>query len=130
MGRKILLADDEAYVTSIIAHKLEKLGDEVVLAGDGQEAFELACQHRPQLVVTDFQMPVLSGYEMALLMKRSPQTSETPVLMLTARGHLLSEDELARTNIRGLLPKPFSAKALLANIEKLIGPPAPGACNE
>ena len=51
--------------------------------------------------------------------------------MLTARGHLLSEAELAQTNIRALLAKPFSSKALLAKIEELIGPPTqpqtPGA---
>lgn len=123
MGRKILLADDEAYVTSVISHKLQQLGDEVIVASDGQEAFELATQHRPSIVVSDFQMPVLSGFEMALLLKRSEQTSSIPMLMLTARGHLLSEAELAQTNIRALLAKPFSAKALLAKIEELIGPP-------
>jgi DNA-binding response OmpR family regulator len=54
------------------------------------------------------------------------------MLMLTARGHLLTEAELSQTNIRALLAKPFSSKALLAKIEELIGPPAqsqiPGAC--
>jgi CheY-like chemotaxis protein len=123
MGRKILLADDEAYVTSVISHKLQQLGDEVIVASDGQEAFELALQHRPSIVVSDFQMPVLSGFEMALLLKRSEPTSTIPVLMLTARGHLLSQAEMGQTNIRGLLCKPFSSKALLAKIEELIGPP-------
>ena len=131
MGRRILLADDEAYVTSVISHKLQQLGDDVIVASDGQEAFELATQHRPDIVVSDFQMPVLTGFEMALLLKRSEQTSSIPMLMLTARGHLLSEAELAQTNIRALLAKPFSSKALLAKIEELIGPPAksqtPGA---
>jgi CheY-like chemotaxis protein len=132
MGRTILLADDEAYVTSVISHKLQQLGDKVLVASDGQEAFELASQHRPDIVVSDFQMPVLSGFEMALLLKRSEQTSSIPMLMLTARGHLLTEAELSQTNIRALLAKPFSSKALLAKIEELIGPPAqsqiPGAC--
>jgi CheY-like chemotaxis protein len=123
MGRRILLADDEAYVTSVISHKLQQLGDDVIVASDGQEAFELASQHRPDIVVSDFQMPVLSGFEMALLLKRCEQTTMIPVLMLTARGHLLSEPELAQTNIRALLSKPFSAKALLGKIEELIGPP-------
>jgi two-component system phosphate regulon response regulator PhoB len=131
MGRTILLADDEAYVTSVISHKLQQLGDRVIVASDGEEAFELACQHKPSMIVTDFQMPVLSGFEMALLLKRTEQTSQIPVLMLTARGHLLSEAELAQTNIRALLAKPFSAKALIAKIDELIGPaqtaPATGA---
>jgi CheY-like chemotaxis protein len=123
MGRKILLADDEAYITSVISHKLQQLGDEVVLASDGQEAFDLAVKHRPDLVVSDFQMPVVTGFELALKLKQSPQTSSTPVLMLTARGHLLSKEQLAQTNIRFLLDKPFSARALIAKINELIGPP-------
>jgi two-component system phosphate regulon response regulator PhoB len=122
MGRHILLADDEAYVTSILAGKLRKLGDEVIVASDGQEALDLALAHRPQLVVSDFQMPVLSGYELAVKLKENPATAQIPLLMLTGRGHLLSREQLAMTNIRQLLAKPFSAKALLAKIDELIGP--------
>lgn len=128
MGRKILLADDEAYVTSVISHKLQQLGDEVIVANDGQEGFDLACAHRPQLIVTDFQMPVMSGFEMAVKLKQTSQTAATPILMLTARGHLLSEEELAKTNIKSLLAKPFSSKALVARVEELIGPPIAMAC--
>ncbi len=123
MGRKILLADDEAYVTSVLSHKLQQLGDEVIVANDGQEGFDLACEHRPDLIVTDFQMPVLSGYEMSVKLKETADTNSTPILMLTARGHLLSPEELGQTNIKGLLAKPFSSKALVAKIEELIGPP-------
>jgi two-component system alkaline phosphatase synthesis response regulator PhoP len=127
MGRRILLADDEAYVTSVISHKLQQLGDEVLVASDGQEGFDLACAHRPELIVTDFQMPVLSGYEMAVKLKQTEATSCTPILMLTARGHLLSPEELASANIQSMLSKPFSSKALLAQIEELIGPPRAAA---
>lgn len=125
--RKILLADDEAYITSILAMKLRQLGDEVVIAADGQEAFDVACEHQPDLVVTDFQMPQLSGYEMAVKLKQTESTERIPVLMLTARGHLLSAAELAQTNICGLMPKPFSARELVGRIEELIGPPASAA---
>ena len=127
MGRTILLADDEAYITSVISHKLQQLGDRVILASDGQEAFDLATKHRPDLVVTDFQMPVLSGFEMAMKLKQSPPTMTTPVMMLTARGHLLSKEQLAQTNIRCLLDKPFSAKVLVAKVQELIGPPSSAA---
>src|SRR5207244_9091976 len=123
MGRHILLADDEAYVTSILALKLRQLGDDVTVASDGHEAFELACRHRPQIVVSDFQMPMLSGYEMAVKLKQTPETKAIPVLMLTGRGHLLSAEQLSLTNIRQLLEKPFSAKSLLSKITDMIGPP-------
>lgn len=126
-NRKILLADDEAYVTSILAMKLQQLGDEVVVASDGQESFDLACEHMPNLVVTDFQMPNLSGYEMAVKLKENEATTGIPVLMLTARGHLLSAAELAKTNICGLMAKPFSAKELVGRIQEILGPPISAA---
>lgn len=123
MGRTILVADDEAYITSTLSHKLQQLGDEVFVASDGQEALDLACAHRPDVIVSDFQMPILDGYGMAVKLKRFEATSHIPIIMLTARGHLLSPDELGQTNIRALMPKPFSAKALVAKIQELIGPP-------
>jgi CheY-like chemotaxis protein len=124
--RKILLADDETYVTSLVAGKLRQLGDEVHIACDGDEAFALACELLPDLVVTDFQMPVKSGFELACSLRENESTRETPLVMLTARGHLLSASELARTNIRQLLAKPFSAKELIAIIAELIGNPGCG----
>jgi CheY-like chemotaxis protein len=125
--RKILLADDEAYITSILSMKLQALGDEVFVASDGQEAFEIACEQKPMLIVTDFQMPVLSGYELAIKLNGDLRTNEIPVVMLTARGHLLAPGELAKTNIRALQAKPFSARELLSKIEELIGPPIKAA---
>lgn len=121
--RKILLADDETYVTSLVAAKLRNLGDEVHIACDGEEAFSMACDLLPDLIVTDFQMPVMSGYEFACALRSSHAAREIPVIMLTARGHLLSPGELAKTNIQQLLAKPFSAKELVTKIEDLIGPP-------
>jgi len=49
-------------------------------------------------------------------MKHDPRTAHIPVLMLTARGHRLTEQELSQTNIRGVLPKPFSARQLVEKI--------------
>ena len=60
---------------------------------------------------------------MAVKLKQNESTAHIPVLMLTARGHLLSAEELAKTNICALMAKPFSARELVGRIEELIGPP-------
>jgi CheY-like chemotaxis protein len=118
--RKIILADDEAFVTATLASKLRQAGFEVTTASNGQEAFELAVQNPPDLIVTDYQMPVLSGYEMSVKLRREPRTANVPLIMLTARGHHLSAEQVAATNIRYLAAKPFSVKELLGKVQDVL----------
>jgi CheY-like chemotaxis protein len=119
---RILVADDEAFIVTTVAHKLRERGYEVVTAADGEQARALACESKFDLVLSDFQMPLLSGYDLCVLLRQEPRTAELPVIMLTARGHRLSASQLAQTNIKHLLPKPFSAKDLINKVEEIIGP--------
>lgn len=119
-GKTILIVDDEPHIVHIIRFKLERTGYTVHTAEDGQEGFELAQALDPDLIVTDYQMPVLSGYEMCVKLHASDLTADTPVVMVTARGHKLSAQELEQTNIRQMLCKPFSARELLSVIEGLL----------
>jgi DNA-binding response OmpR family regulator len=118
--KTILIVDDEAHIVHIIRYKLEREGYDVVTAGDGQEAYDLAQRVEPDLIVTDFQMPVLSGYEMCVKLHDSDVTADTPIVMVTARGHKLSHKELAETNIRQMMCKPFSARELLVVVGELL----------
>lgn len=122
--RRILLADDEPYITSVLAAKLQQRGDQVAVAGNGDEALTLALEDPPTLIITDYQMPLLSGYEMCVKLKQDPRTATIPVVMLTARGHHLTPEQLALTNIRALIAKPFSAREVLARVDELMEPPA------
>ena len=119
-GKTLLLVDDEQHITHLLAHKLKQTGATVITAVDGQEGFNLACDHEPELVVTDFQMPVLNGYDMSVKLRANQMTAHIPLIMLTARGHGLSAEKLAQTNIKHLMSKPFSARDLIAKIGQLI----------
>jgi CheY-like chemotaxis protein len=119
-GRKILIVDDEAYVLSLLSCKFRQLGDTVLTAVDGQEAWEVARRELPDLVISDFQMPVLDGLELARRLKSEPATSHIPVLMLTARGHRIEAGDLERTGVREILSKPFSTRELFAKAEQLV----------
>ena len=122
MGRRtILVADDEPYLTFMLATRLREHGADVIVAGDGEEALRLALKHRPDLVLTDFQMPIMSGLELARKLLEHPETAAIPVLLLTARGHRLPAAELVATNIRHLIAKPFSTKELIATVSELCG---------
>lgn len=120
----ILVCDDEAHIRHIVAHKLTSAGYVVREARNGQEGLDVVADgFRPDLVISDFQMPILSGLEMCQRLKQLPGTETTPVLMLTARGYILPEAELAQTNIRHVIDKPFGVRQLL---ERVVGVLAEG----
>lgn len=121
MPRTILIADDESHIRLVVGQRLRTMGFNVVEACDGEEAFELAKEIHPDLVLTDLQMPGMSGIELCTKMKQCEQTREIPAILLTARGYLLSEAEVAATNIREMLAKPFSVRDVSERIQRHLG---------
>lgn len=117
----ILIADDEPHIRSLVGAKLRAAGFTVVIASNGQDGLEEAQRVKPDLIVTDFQMPLLSGFEMCQKLYEDPETAEIPAIMLTARGHKLSPSELAKTGICLLMDKPFGPRELLNNVFEQLG---------
>src|SRR4051812_16095776 len=83
-GKTILVADDESHILHVVSLKLRNAGFRVVTARDGLEAFEMAQQEHPDLVITDYHMPQLSGLELCQKLKLNPSTQDIPTIMLTA----------------------------------------------
>ena len=117
---RILVVDDEAHIVQVVAIKFRNAGLEVGTASDGEEALALLRREWFDLVVTDLQMPVMSGVELARAMAADPALARIPVLMLTARGHLLREGEADSANIARVVHKPFSPRGLLADVIELL----------
>ncbi len=117
----ILCADDEAHILHVVSLKLRNAGYRVITASDGEEALQAALDNRVDLVITDYQMPFLSGLELCLELKRHAETAAVPALMLTARGFAIPREQLDRTNIVSVLAKPFSPRDLLARVQEVIG---------
>jgi DNA-binding response OmpR family regulator len=120
-GRTILVVDDEAHITHVVSLKLRNAGFTVLTARDGEEGFELAVKIEPDLIITDLQMPYMTGVEMCARLRRNARTSEIPALLLTARGYALEDGDLERTNIKGMLSKPFSPREILARVQETLG---------
>ena len=123
----VLVADDEVHIRVVVEQKLRAAGIAVMTASGGEEAYEMACAHQPQLVLTDLQMPGGDGMELCLNLKANPQTSDIPALMMSARGFTVSEEQLAQTNICEILDKPFSPRNLVARVKELLGIPSSAA---
>lgn len=119
-GNKVLIADDEIHIIHVVAIKLRNNGYEVIAANNGAEAYELACREQPDIVVTDYQMPFVTGIELIEKLRANEQTKNMPVILLTARSFAIS-DELQRSlGVEECLSKPFSPKELLKSIQDIL----------
>lgn len=119
--RTILVADDEAHITHIVARRLAQHNFDVLTAGDGEEAYKLACEHQPHLIIADIRMPWMSGIDLALKLSQNPETAQIPVLVLTAYDQLIHTDDISRTNVKGVILKPFNPQELLEEVGELLG---------
>ncbi|MCK4292453.1 MAG: response regulator [Planctomycetes bacterium] len=118
--KKVLVVDDEIHIVHVVAIKLRNNGYEVVTADNGAQAFELACKENPDIIVTDFQMPIMTGLELVEKLRGNEATKDVPVIMLTARSFAISKEQQEDLQISGCLSKPFSPRELLGNIEDIL----------
>lgn len=84
--RKVLIVDDDAFLSGIYATKLELEGFAVASARDGEEGVKMAVKEKPDLILMDVLMPKLDGFEALKRVKADPETKAIPVIMLTNLG--------------------------------------------
>jgi two-component system, OmpR family, alkaline phosphatase synthesis response regulator PhoP len=121
MTKRILLCDDEIHILRAAEFKLKKAGYGVRIAGDGQEAWAAIQEQKPDLLITDCQMPRMDGFGLVEKVREDPQTADLPVFMLTAKGFELSHDELAeKWNVMAVIAKPFSPRELLQRVNAVL----------
>ena len=114
----VLLVDDEVHILRAAEFKLKRNGFEILTACDGENAWETIGQTMPDLVVTDVQMPRLTGLELVRRLREHTETRHLPVIMLTAKGFELPKRELiAELGIIDILSKPFSPRDLCRRVE-------------
>lgn len=118
--KTVLIADDETHILNVLSMKLQNGGFQVLLAEDGAEALRLTRSALPDLIITDYQMPRMSGLELASRLNSDPATSAIPVVLLTARGFSIAETQTISPNIRCVMSKPFSPREILARTQELL----------
>src|SRR5436305_10986084 len=106
--KTILAADDESHVLSVVSLRLCNAGFRVITASDGQEALDMALEDRPDLLITDYHMPLLSGLELCQRLRQA--NAGVPTIMLTARGYSLEGSDTVGCGIMRTLNKPFSPR--------------------
>lgn len=128
---KILIVDDEPHMLRVTEFSLRRGGYQLLIGRNGREAIELADREQPALIVMDVLMPELDGLGALRLLKQSPKTASIPVIMLTARGHVMTRQDAEDSGASLFLTKPFSPNQLLTEAKRLIDaqatphPPSP-----
>jgi len=120
MANKVLVADDEIHIIHVVAIKLRNNGYEVIAANNGLEAYDLACREKPDIVVTDYQMPLMTGIELITKLRGDERTKDIPVILLTARSFAVTQEQQESLGVSSCLSKPFSPKELLKTIQDIL----------
>jgi CheY-like chemotaxis protein len=118
--RKVLVVDDEVHIVHVVAIKLRNNGYEPITAGNGQEAYDLACRENPDIIIADYMMPVMTGLELLEKLRENETTRNIPFILLTARNFAIDDVNQQRLNVSLCITKPFSPKELLRNIEDIL----------
>ena len=117
MPDQILVVEDDKKTASLIKLYLEREGFQTVIAYDGQQALELAEQHRPIFVILDLMLPLVDGWEVC---RRLRQSSNVPILMLTARGEEIDRISGLTLGADDYVVKPFSPRELVARVKAIL----------
>ena len=121
--QSVLIVDDEQGVRVLHARYVKRFLPQanILYASGGKEAFECAKKHRPQLIMTDYAMPEMDGYEFLNLLKRDSATKGIPVFVITASDSTAGREALLLSGAADVLVKPVSAEALGEMIKRNMG---------
>lgn len=120
MGRLILTVDDSSTMRQMITFTLKGAGFEVLEAGDGVEALEVAAGKKLDLIITDVNMPRMDGITLVQRLRALPQFKFTPILVLTTESDASMKMKGKEAGATGWIVKPFSPEKLLDTVNKVI----------
>ncbi len=121
--KKLLIADDEDGVRSLVRMTLSAEPYEILEAIDGDQALDLARSERPDLMFLDVMMPGLSGVDVCRALKADPRTASITIIMLTAKAQDGDRDQGLRAGADDYFTKPFSPVGLLHKVEETFARP-------
>ncbi len=119
-GEKILDIDDSPTVQRLIEMILASQGYKVVLASDGEEGIAMARSERPALILVDFVMPKMNGFQVCKTLKEDPEFKDTPIILVTSKGDKVGSKFVDVLGISEYFTKPFQPEELLAKIREVL----------
>ena len=126
----LILVEDESALVTLLRYNLEREGFRVAEARDGEEAVLMAREQKPDLVLLDWMLPLLSGLEVCRQLRRMAETRGVPIIMLTARGEEGDKLRGLDSGADDYVTKPFSPSELVARIRAALRRARPTANGE
>jgi len=117
---KILSVDDSRAIRMVLKRLFRPFACELFEAGDGEEGLAVATSEKPDLIILDYNMPVMDGVTMLRQMRENPELKRTPVIMLTADASSEIINTVARLGVRDYVTKPFEDAQLLDKVSRII----------
>lgn len=117
MKYKILIVDDDVNICELLRLYLEKEGYETIVANDGKTAVDLASQHSPDLILLDIMLPQLDGWQVCREIRKF---SETPIIMITAKGEVFDKILGLELGADDYVTKPFDTKEIVARVKAVL----------
>ena len=121
MGYKILLVEDNEMNRDMLSRRLERQGYEITNAVDGQEGVKKAVEIKPDLILMDMSLPVLSGWDATRQLKSMDETKQIPVIALTAHAMEGDKEKALEAGCNDYDTKPVELPRLLQKIQQLLG---------
>lgn len=119
--KRILLVDDQDAVRELVAMTLGDEHYELLDAADGEAALRMARSYLPHLILLDIGIPKIDGLSVCRALKQDPETSQIPVIMLTAAGAEADKAAGRAAGAHSYFTKPFSPTALVNKVHEVIG---------
>jgi DNA-binding response OmpR family regulator len=120
MSPKILSVDDSKAVRMLLARLFRPFACELCEAANGEEGLAVAARERPDLIILDYNMPVMDGVSMLQRLREDADLRRTPVIMLTAESSAENIATVARLGVRDYITKPFTEELLLAKVARVV----------
>ena len=120
-GELVLVIDDSPTITKVVQLVLTKAGYQVHTAVDGEAGLEAVRAQRPELILLDFVMPRMNGYQFCRELVADPKLRDIPVVLMSAKGDQVGERFVKVMGIVDYITKPFSPEAITAVVQHTIG---------
>ncbi|KAF5431344.1 two-component system, OmpR family, phosphate regulon response regulator PhoB [Candidatus Methanophagaceae archaeon] len=117
---KILVVDDEKDILDLVEYNLKQNGYKVSCVATGEEALEAARSFNPDLILLDLMLPGVDGFDVCKDLKSQPETSEIPVIMLTAKSEDIDVVTGLELGADDYITKPFSPRVLVARVRAIL----------
>ncbi len=117
---RILVADDDPVAARFVISLLEESGYEVLVASDGEHAYEIAVRLKPDLIVSDLVMPYRDGFDVVRAVREHEALADVPIVIVSMKDR---EEDIVRGLEMGAddyVVKPFNARELVARVRKLL----------